>query len=841
MKKEKLKRIARRITAFAAAVAMAATFTFPAELGDGFFDDFGNAIVASAETTTYDVNAKTIAGLGTSVIVDPTAPASSSDAWNGSYVYYGKYNSSPVKYRVLDASTTDYSADGTTQTMFLDCDCILYYMPFDSDGTANEDGKKASDWSISDVKSSLNGDGFLNKEGVFTTAEKNAIAASNVASHALTTNSATGVNVASWTQKNFENYVALTGEQIFLLDAEDVSNGAYGYRMMDNDCENRKKKGSSDDYWWWLRSATDSGYSVGYVLDDGNIGYNSVYSRRTGVSPALNLNLSSVLFSSVISGTAGETGAEYKLTLLDGDMTIAASGDVTRNGKTVTVPYSISGANSANATQVSVLILDKEYTAGNTNGATVLDYQKLNVDSFSASGTGTFTLPSGLTGTLGTDYHIYLLAEQVNAHNSTDYASEPVKVEKIYLDISEATVVQSNTLTYDNTAQTPTFTVTLGNTTLTADDYDVTVTAQTNAGSYTATITGKGNYTGTISNVTWSIGKKAADEVTSPTAATITYGQTLSEATLTSGWSWVDGTVIPTVINNGYAAEITVDDSNYDYTSIDGYNADTHKITRTIAVTVEKATPPALTIPTATTITYGEKLSASTLSDSSWAWVDGTIVPTVKNSGYDAKMTVDDSNYDYTDVEGYDSTNHTVTRTISVTVTPAQAKVLTVPSAIKNLVYDGNAKALVSAGTVSGGTMVYSLDRVSFSETIPTATEAGTYTVHYKASGDETHSDSAVGQVSVTIESAAEIITGITVSNTAVVVTYGYEGTTITARTENVAFENVTVEMVEWMKNSNIQLVIDFVNYSTAGSDTIILTSAQMKAIEYVLAHDFGM
>ncbi len=54
LKKEKLKRIARRITAFAAAVAMSATFTFPAEVGDGFFDGFGNAIVASAEESTGD-------------------------------------------------------------------------------------------------------------------------------------------------------------------------------------------------------------------------------------------------------------------------------------------------------------------------------------------------------------------------------------------------------------------------------------------------------------------------------------------------------------------------------------------------------------------------------------------------------------------------------------------------------------------------------------------------------------------------------------------------------------------------------------------------------------------
>ena len=109
--------------------------------------------VAKTTSTT-----KTIAGLGTSVIVDPTAPANDTDAWKGSYVYYGNYDADgdgtaePVKYRVRDASTTDYSADGATQTMFLDCDSILYYQKFDSDDIANEAGKNLNDWSISDVK-----------------------------------------------------------------------------------------------------------------------------------------------------------------------------------------------------------------------------------------------------------------------------------------------------------------------------------------------------------------------------------------------------------------------------------------------------------------------------------------------------------------------------------------------------------------------------------------------------------------------------------------------------------------------------------------------------------------
>lgn len=54
-----MKKQIKRITAFAAAVAMAAAFTFPAEIGDSFFG-FGNVIVASAESSgewVYTVNA----------------------------------------------------------------------------------------------------------------------------------------------------------------------------------------------------------------------------------------------------------------------------------------------------------------------------------------------------------------------------------------------------------------------------------------------------------------------------------------------------------------------------------------------------------------------------------------------------------------------------------------------------------------------------------------------------------------------------------------------------------------------------------------------------------------
>ena len=169
MKNEKTNKFGRRILSFLLTVALVI----------GLMP--GNMLKVSAEQADALAeentgNTKTIAGLGTSVIADPTAPASSSDAWNGSYVYYGNYNSSPVKYRVLDASTTDYSADGTTQTMFLDCDSVLFEYTFESCYGV---------WANGEINNSINRDGFLNKEGVFTTAEKNAIAASTVTSHPL--------------------------------------------------------------------------------------------------------------------------------------------------------------------------------------------------------------------------------------------------------------------------------------------------------------------------------------------------------------------------------------------------------------------------------------------------------------------------------------------------------------------------------------------------------------------------------------------------------------------------------------------------------------------------------
>jgi len=81
----------------------------------------------------------------------------------------------------------------------------------------------------------------------------------------------------------------------------------------------------------------------------------------------------------------------------------------------------------------------------------------------------------------------------------------------------------------------------------------------------------------------------------------------------------------------------------------------------------------------------------------------------------------------------------------------------------KTLTYSGSAQELVTAGTAEGGTMQYALGKDAttvptegWSGNIPTATDAKTYYVWYKAKGDESHSDSDANYVTVKIEEKTE-------------------------------------------------------------------------------------
>ncbi|MFW5676333.1 MAG: YDG domain-containing protein, partial [Acetivibrio ethanolgignens] len=369
---------------------------------------------------------KTIAGFDTSVISNPEAPEAPEEYrnnWKGSYVYFGTYNGEPVKYRVLDNSTSDFG--GTT--MLLDCDNILYPVAFDKyDGGTNL-------WGTCQLRSELNST-FL--ENSFSKTEQSAIAESRKANPGSQDNSI-----------KYASFAPLTGEKIFILDAMEVANTTYGYgNGNDNKNQIRTKTGTLRS--WWLRSPltnsgrTDSAAVVGQFTA-GKITANLVYEKSPGVSPALNIDLPKILFLSVVEEATGDTGASYKMTLSDSNKEIRITGGKsvtfdTEDG-TITVPYTYTDGATEDAEKVnriSYMITDKPYTQSNVR---VLSYGALqnikNADGESSSaadaaaGTGTFTLSDDLKRkTLGTDYHLYIIAEHVNETAATDYAGSPVEI-----------------------------------------------------------------------------------------------------------------------------------------------------------------------------------------------------------------------------------------------------------------------------------------------------------------------------------------------------------------------------------------------------------------------------
>ena len=89
----------------------------------------------------------------------------------------------------------------------------------------------------------------------------------------------------------------------------------------------------------------------------------------------------------------------------------------------------------------------------------------------------------------------------------------------------------------------------------------------------------------------------------------------------------------------------------------------------------------------------------------------------------------------------------------------------TEPTARTGLKYNGNAQELVTEGTANGGTVKYSLNGTTWTDTVPTGKNANTYNVQYKIVGDATHSDSTPKTHIVTIGPREVTVSGITAAN----------------------------------------------------------------------------
>lgn len=205
---------------------------------------------------------------------------------------------------------------------------------------------------------------------------------------------------------------------------------------------------------------------------------------------------------------------------------------------------------------------------------------------------------------------------------------------------------------------------------------------------------------------------------------------------------------------------------------------------------VDKITPVVDGDITASNITYSDELSKSTISGKmknpttgdevkgTFAWTDGTIKPAASDN-YEAEWT-------FTPAAGYEK-YATATGTVTIKVNKA-APTFNAPTAQENLTYTGQEQALITAGMTDHGTMQYSLtENGTYSQDIPTGTDAGAYTVWYRVIGDANHNDTAPASVAVRIGQKPLTITGVTAASKL------YDGTK-NAGITSVTFDNVTLK-----------------------------------------------
>ena len=365
-------------------------------------------------------------GLGTSMLPNPEVPKDVDTAWKGSYVYYGVYNGEPIKFRMLSKRTTDFGGE----TMLLDCDTALWsgYKGDNPDGNKGIFGT-TNVWADSDIREYLNGT-FLTK--YFSQQEQVGIAPSTKAAPGASDGRGF-ISYIIWADNTLDYYeralfCPLNGEKIFLMDAKELTNTSYGYFCAESGEMQRSKsiaKAPSGSI-YLIRSRYWNGESLPeYVcsIDDGAYDDGRCIDYNLDVSPALNIELSSVLFT-----TAAESGKvieldgnvpatrtnrtdSYKLTLLDSsrNFSVNETAKECAHGNAITFTYNnaVVGENE----YISAMIVNDKNE--------VLNYGPLKaVDT--ATGTVELIIPFNIAS--GT-YALKLFNEHINGDFKTDYAS----------------------------------------------------------------------------------------------------------------------------------------------------------------------------------------------------------------------------------------------------------------------------------------------------------------------------------------------------------------------------------------------------------------------------------
>ena len=312
--------------------------------------------------------------------------------------------------------------------------------------------------------------------------------------------------------------------------------------------------------------------------------------------------------------------------------------------------------------------------------------------------------------------------------------------------VSNPTIELSpNSFTYNGEECEPTPTLYDGQTIIPSNEYTVSYSDNINAGTATVTITDnqEGNYT-VSGSTTFTINKAAGRVDILPVDNSVTYNaapQVLATAGSGTGIMYYSleqsdnfSTTVPSLTNAGtytlyfYAAE----SANYLQSTP----------TQSISVTINKANPSYTAPQGKDNLIYSGEAQELLIEGSS---PDGIIkysddegetwttdIPEGTNAitYYPQWKVFGDSNHN-------DSTPTIITVSIAK-VTPT----VTAPTIVSNLEYTGEAQNLLNNdGSTNFGTLQYSNDNETFSTTIPTGTNAGSYDIWYRVQGDSNIND----------------------------------------------------------------------------------------------------
>ncbi|WP_028904637.1 MBG domain-containing protein, partial [Prevotella sp. P6B4] len=189
----------------------------------------------------------------------------------------------------------------------------------------------------------------------------------------------------------------------------------------------------------------------------------------------------------------------------------------------------------------------------------------------------------------------------------------------------------------------------------------------------------------------------------------------------------------------------------------------------------------------------------------------GTTIPSTEYSvSYSNNINVGTATVTITDMEGG---NYTVSGSTTFAISSADGS-LTPPAGKSDLVYNGTAQDLITAGSTTTGTMQYSLDGTTYSTTIPQGINAGSYIVYYKVKGDANHNDIAAQHFTVIIAAKMVDTPTITLSQTS----YTYDGT-VKEPTVTVKDGETTIPASEYS--------VSYTNNTNAGTATVTITDKE--------------